>query len=240
MNKTDSNRLNAQNSTGPGDTTLTRFNAVKHGLLAKGITELDDSDAYESLLQRLTLSYDPVGDLEIFLVRRIAFCMTRLDRAARLEANYINAEIHPPSQEQDCLAPITAEHGLSTAVGALSAINLVSGFQRYETAIENKLYRAIHELERRQRIRKGEFVPAPQSLDVSIHSEVNAKLRLAIDRPGPMVGVCASVTRNGNSCGGASTACETRRTYCGLLRPTDSTTSRIDLITRSGSSSRIQ
>ena len=170
VNKTDSNRLNAQNSTGPGDTALTRFNAVKHGLLAKGITELDDSDAYESLVQRLTLDYDPVGDLEIFWVRRIAFCMTRLDRAARLEANYINAEIHPPSQEQDCVAPITPELG-PTTVGALSAINLVSGFQRYETAIENKLYRAIHELERRQRMRKGEFVPAPQSLDVSIHSE---------------------------------------------------------------------
>ena len=104
MNKTDSNRLNAKNSTGPGDTILTRFNAVKHGLLAKGMTELDDSDAYESLVQRLTLDYDPVGDLEIFWVRRIAFCMTRLDRAARLEANYINAEIHPPSQEQDCHA----------------------------------------------------------------------------------------------------------------------------------------
>ena len=101
MNKTDSNRLNAQSSTGPGNTTLTRFNAVKHGLLAKGITELDDSEAYESLVQRLTLDYDPVGDLEIFWVRRIAFCMTRLDRAARLEANYINAEIHPPSQEQE-------------------------------------------------------------------------------------------------------------------------------------------
>ena len=171
MNKTDSNRLNAKNSTGPGDTILTRFNAVKHGLLAKGMTDLDDWDAYESLLQRLTRDYDPVGDLEIFCVRRIAFCMTRLDRAARIEANYINAEIHPPSQEQDCPPLITPELGLSTPISALSAISLVSGFQRYETAIENKLYRAIHELERRQRMRKGEFVPAPQSVDVSIHSE---------------------------------------------------------------------
>ena len=171
MNKADSNRLNAKNSTGPGDTTLTRFNAVKHGLSAKGITELDDSDAYESLVQRLTRDYDPVGDLEIFSVRRIAFCMIRLDRAARIEANYINAEIHPPSQEQHSMAPITPELGHSTPISALSAINLVSGFQRYETAIENKLYRAIHELERRQRVRKGEFVPAPQSFDVSVHSE---------------------------------------------------------------------
>ncbi len=114
MNKTDSNRLNAQNSTGPVDTTLTRFNAVKHGLLAKGMTELDDSDAYESLVQRLTLAYDPVGDLEIFWVQRIAFCMTRLDRAARLEANYINAEIHPPPQEQECPTPITPESTLDS------------------------------------------------------------------------------------------------------------------------------
>ena len=76
-----------------------------------------------------------------------------------------------PFPEKDCMAPITPEIGHSTAVGALSAINLVSGFQRYETAIENKLYRAIHELERRQRMRNGEYVPAPQSLDVSIHSE---------------------------------------------------------------------
>src|SRR5580692_2616765 len=119
VNKTDSNRLNAQNSTGPRDATLTRFNAVKHGLLAKGITELDDSEAYESLVRRLTLDRDPVGDLEIFWVRRIAFCMTRLDRAAKLEANYINAEIHPPSQEQDCMAPIAPELGLSTTIGAL-------------------------------------------------------------------------------------------------------------------------
>jgi hypothetical protein len=97
--------------------------------------------------------------------------MTRLDRALRLEASYITAEMRPPSEEQDGVAPITPGPELSTAISALSAINLVSGFQRYETAIENKLYRAIHELERIQRMRKGEFVPAPQSLDVAIHSE---------------------------------------------------------------------
>ena len=167
MNQADSNRVNAQSSTGPRDTTSTRFNAVNHGLLARGITELDDSDAYESSIQRLTVAYRPVGDLEIFLVRRIAFCMVRLNRAARLEAEYITAEIHPPVQEE--FLPIV-EPGLPAAVRALSAVNLVSGFQRYETAIENKLYRAINQLERTQRTRRGEFVPAPATLDVSINS----------------------------------------------------------------------
>jgi hypothetical protein len=52
------------------------------------------------------------------------------------------------------------ELGLPAAVSALSAVILVSGFQRYGTAIENKLYRAINQLERTQRTRRGEFVPA--------------------------------------------------------------------------------
>jgi len=140
--------------------------------LARGITELDDSDAYESLVQRLTASYRPVGDLEIFWVRRIAFGMVRLDRAARLEAEYITAEIHPSVRDQvlPALECPTIEPEFSATVGSVGAINLVSGFQRYETAIENKLCRAINQLERLQRTRRGEFVPAPEALDVSVHS----------------------------------------------------------------------
>jgi hypothetical protein len=174
MDKAESNRRNAQRSTGPHDTTSTRLNAINHGLLAKGITELDDSDAYESLIQRLTASYDPIGDLEIFFVHRIAFHMIRLKRAGRLEAEFITGEIHPPVMSTlipDLCEPTVIEPGMPTAVGALSAMNLASGFQRYETAIENKLYRAINQLERLQRVRRGEFVPAPESIDVSMHSE---------------------------------------------------------------------
>ncbi|MGC1169387.1 MAG: hypothetical protein WA886_10825 [Candidatus Acidiferrales bacterium] len=70
MNKADSNHLNAQSSTGSRNTTSTRLNAVKHSLLAKGITELDDPEAYESLAQMLAQEYRPVGDLEKFFVKR--------------------------------------------------------------------------------------------------------------------------------------------------------------------------
>jgi hypothetical protein len=172
VNKADSNRVNAQSSSGPRDTTSTRLNAVQHGLLAMGITELDDLDAYESLAQRLAEEYRPVADLEKFFVERIAFHMTRLHRAGRLEAEYITGEIHPPAREphlEDLSDPIAVERGLPATVSALSAVNLVSGFQRYETAIENKLYRAINQLERLQRKRQGELVPAPESVDISIH-----------------------------------------------------------------------
>ena len=37
--KDAANRVNGQKSHGPTNTTSTRFNATKHGLLAQGITE---------------------------------------------------------------------------------------------------------------------------------------------------------------------------------------------------------
>jgi hypothetical protein len=174
MDKAESNRKNAQRSTGPRDTSSTRFNAVTHGLLAQGLTELDDSDAYKSLLQRLTEEFCPVGDLEKFLVQYIALNMIRLPRAGRFEAEFITEELHPPKKEDvfPDLSELTriVEPGLPAAVGARSAMILVTAYQRYETAIENKLYRAINQLERLQRTRRGEFVPPPNTLDVSINS----------------------------------------------------------------------
>jgi len=62
------------------------------------------------------------------------------------------------------LGPSIINPGLPASVGAQGAVSLASGFQRYETAIENKLYRAINQLERLQRARRGEFVPAPEAL----------------------------------------------------------------------------
>ena len=42
--------------------------------------------------------------------------------------------------------------------------------KRYETAIENKLYRALNQLERLQRLRGGEKIPAPVSVSVGVET----------------------------------------------------------------------
>ena len=46
--------------------------------------------------------------------------------------------------------------------------NAFSKLSRYETAMERGLYRALHELERRQAARLGESVPAPVAVDVDV------------------------------------------------------------------------
>ena len=48
---------------------------------------------------------------------------------------------------------------------------LVSVFRRYEGTILQRLLRILHELERVQRMRQGEQLPAPAALDVSVHHD---------------------------------------------------------------------
>ena len=46
---------------------------------------------------------------------------------------------------------------------------------RYEASIERGLYRALHELERLQRLRAGDAVPPPEAVDVNVDLRVTAE-----------------------------------------------------------------
>ena len=70
--RTETNRRNAPRSTGPKNTTSTRFNAVKHELLAEGVTELDSREFFPDFCGKPEAELKPVGELEMFLMRRIA------------------------------------------------------------------------------------------------------------------------------------------------------------------------
>jgi len=182
--KLAANRKNARKSTGPRDTRLTRYNAVKHGLLAHGMTELDDSKRHRAVFSRLEKQLRPIGELENFLVWRIAFCRMRLDRAALIEAEFITATLHPPvtkttypddSNWSDLLERCNGkteviDPGLPARL-SMSDVETLEKLQRYECALENKFYRAVNQLERLQRMRRGERIPAPTPLDSSVHNE---------------------------------------------------------------------
>src|ERR1041384_6748102 len=167
--KVEANRRNAQLSTGPKDTNSTRYNAVKHGLLAEGVTELDNPEGFPDLCAQLRTEFKPVGEIETLLVRRIALFAVRLQRAALLEAEFITAKLNPPLTKTE--GGVTAEamlgrvvvldSGLPARLTPAAVDILCSKFQRYETAVENKLYRALHELERLRRLRAGDQLPTP-------------------------------------------------------------------------------
>jgi len=155
--KVTANRVNSLKSTGPRNTSVTRHNAIKHGLLAKGITALDVPSVYRDLLTRLETELKPVGAVERFLVESIALAMLRINRARQMEAEYITDVLNPmitktiPSEMDMMFSSITqqveiVDPGFRARVSADDAGTLTDSFQRYETALENKLYRALREL----------------------------------------------------------------------------------------------
>jgi hypothetical protein len=143
-------------------------------LLAEGVTELDDAAGYHSTLRDLIKETNPVGTIEMFLVRSAALEMVRCWRAARLEGEYITSVLNPetrgPNLSEELFMGEIIDPGLPAVMNFESARPLVSVFQRYGTTSAHGLFRFLHELERLQRIRQGENVPAPVTVDLSIHA----------------------------------------------------------------------
>jgi len=172
--KAAAHRVNSKKSHGPKNTTSTRFNATEHGLLALGLCELDDPESYRALIENLKDQMKPVGVLETFLVESFALDMMRLRRARRLEEEHITSELNPP--ENGVLfdlpvlgGPIMVDPGLPANIDFETNQRLAL-YQRYESAFMTKILRLLHELERMQRGRSGETLPAPAVLDVNLHA----------------------------------------------------------------------
>lgn len=148
-------------------------NATKHGLTASSVLAPGERiEAFKSFVSAMTDSLKPVGELEAYLVERVALCGWRLRRVSRLEVAYATskAEQHAHSLEQgyafgtEGLSPQGIE-GTCVAKQAPVLANL----SRYEAALERSMYRALHELERVQAARRGEVVSVPAVLE--IHSD---------------------------------------------------------------------
>jgi hypothetical protein len=176
--RSSANRRNAKKSTGPRNTTSTRFNATKHGLLAAGITELDDAEGFRTLSRDLKGEKEPVGVVEGFLVEFIALSIIRRRRLARLEAEYITGVLNPPIRAGEPTFDLgeinsgtVVDPGLQAPMSGEAVQLLFTLYQRYATGMEQQLYRGLHELERLQRMRRGERLPAPAALDVTVHTE---------------------------------------------------------------------
>jgi hypothetical protein len=69
--------------------------------LAAGITELDDAELYCAKLRDIKREKNPVGVIEQHLVESIGLHMMRLQRAARLEGEYITGVLNPPIRDRD-------------------------------------------------------------------------------------------------------------------------------------------
>ena len=91
------NQANALHSTGPKTQegkAAVRFNAFRHGLLARDVVlPGEDADGFEDLWNQVRADLAPVGPIEEFLVDRVVNAMWRLRRLGRAETALFHSRV---------------------------------------------------------------------------------------------------------------------------------------------------
>jgi hypothetical protein len=84
---------------------------------------------------------------------------------------YIDRKLRSISWSRSgCEEREAAEEGARQAAAVLPSAEVLEKILRYEAALEKQLFRAMNQLERLQRRRQGENIPAPLTMDVSERS----------------------------------------------------------------------
>lgn len=165
MTKAESNRQNAQKSTGPktpeGKATSS-MNAIKHGVYSEALTVLGEApERFKALLAGLRESLEPEGALEDRLVDRLASLWWRLERAGRVERQGLIAMLDGQRLDNSRLT----YHSLHQALHE----GWMERLLRFEGQLERSFFRTMHELERIQARRRGDGVLPPAVVDISVH-----------------------------------------------------------------------
>ena len=150
----EARRQNGAKSRGPKTPegkAISRLNAMRFGIYSE--LTLVDGENEEVLVQfgrRLRANLAPVGEMELTLADKIVSTAWRLRRVVQVEAAlYDNNE--------------TIERTFAGFNG-----NTMNRIGRHEAQLERALYRAMHELERLQDKRGGQYVPPPEAIDITI------------------------------------------------------------------------
>ena len=170
------NRKNAQLSTGPKTPegkSISARNAITHGLWAKEIVlhhkkAGEDPEDFAELHNKLIDDIKPQGAVEEMLVEKIAVCYWRLRRCLRAEHGAIlrnlviaeDGDLSMFAHPQKSAAPHTNGEYMTSLIPHGKGINL-NTLLRYEASVQRQLDRALVQLERSQRLRNGEQLPAP-------------------------------------------------------------------------------
>jgi len=88
--RAEQNRENAKHSTGPRDTTKTRYNATRHGLAAQTLIMADHETAsFNHLHEAFLHDYNPQGAQETSLLDDLVVATWQLARARSIETNIL-------------------------------------------------------------------------------------------------------------------------------------------------------
>ena len=170
------NRTNALSSRGPtslAGKNRVRWNSLKHGLLVKAlflvVIDGEERAAFFRFLKAFRRDLQPVGMLEEMHVEGAAVCYWLIQRSLRCEGGEIKRSQlkRTGPRGDDFLGTLVSVE----ATAIYDHLSIPSGaaldkILRYRTAAHKDLSYHLAEIERLQRARKGDHVPAPINVQV--------------------------------------------------------------------------
>ena len=148
---------------------ISRLNARRHGVFTSALTRLDREELagiYEDFASWL----QPAGPIEEALVEKLALTWLRVQRCARAEGEYHVRAWEERRSEED-LEMLRRQGEPPSKLSPFRPRvfeEIVRLFGRYSTTLTNQFIKVLHEIERLQRLRAGERVPAPLAADVTV------------------------------------------------------------------------
>jgi len=147
---------------------VSRYNALKHGLLSKELLLKDENEeVLEELGKRVRGELKPANEIEQMLVDRIIANFWRLKRAMRIEKEMIEFDANDTDYIGNMKYQSLGDIFSSAFIGRDKYGTLI----RYETCIERGIFKALHELQRLQSVREGQNVPVPVAIDVDVRKD---------------------------------------------------------------------
>ena len=184
------NRANAQHSTGPvsgAGKSAIRSNALKHGFYSHTavLKGFESNDDFEALHADYFDHLAPCGPVELELASRIVLSVWQLRRIQLAETqafqfNLIYARNLVTKNFTNC-EPWTLGYAFREDFKVDCPV--LEPFARHRVRWDRTYYRALHELERLQLVRRGHAVPPPQILE--IHAPDCALLAPSLAPPPP-------------------------------------------------------
>jgi len=163
----DANKQNAKNAGVKTDTgkEISKYNAIRHGVLQKTLISTERDEA-QAMLSLLVIEHEPQGIVEDLLLESMVLAYMRMIRAIQAEKAVLTEGFMPmiryesdTSDETDNIEVGNSQYGMLDRI-----------YMRYITACERQFYRALHELQRVQDLRKGK---RPSSMAVDIFKETD-------------------------------------------------------------------
>lgn len=130
------NRKNSLLSTGPKNTSVSKFNGIVHGLRANStIVPGEDPEEFQTLSERVKIKLAPRGQLQESMVEQIAFSLWRLRRAKHAEIVLAKKHVRLANEGHD-----------TTDLVELFRGNLLGRIVKYESTTIGQILRLLKRL----------------------------------------------------------------------------------------------